>query len=137
MNISLNGFGTFNCTAIASLITWEIDGVLIDSDLRGKGFDDSASILTLNLTKELRSTSLRVLGSPDSNNVSITCLAIIPITVTTNDVNTSESAMALVQGMSAVYQHNATCKFRILVAHYTHNINIIKCKTCRFVGVSQ
>ena len=109
MNISLNGFGTFNCTAIASLITWEIDGVLIDSDLRGKGFDDSASILTLNLTKELRSTSLRVLGSPDSNNVSITCLAIIPITVTTNDVNTSESAMALVQGMSAVSQHNATC----------------------------
>ena len=64
------------CTAIASLITWEIDGVLInDGDLRDKGFDDSAPTLTLNLTQDLHSTSLRVLGSPDSNNVSITCLA--------------------------------------------------------------
>ena len=99
MNVSLNGFAMFNCTAIASLITWEIDGVLIDSDIRGKGFDDSAPELTLNLTQNLRSTSLRVLGSPDSNNVSITCLAIIPITPFTNDVNTSEPALMLVRGM--------------------------------------
>ena len=109
MNVSLNGFATFNCTAIASLITWEIDGVLIDSDLRGKGFDDSASILTLNLTKELRSTSLRVLGSPDSNNVSITCVAIIPITPITSDANTSEPALMLVQGKSVGYKISNTC----------------------------
>ena len=101
MNVSLNGFAMFNCTAIASLITWEIDGVLInDGDLRDKGFDDSAPTLTLNLTQDLHSTSLRVLGSPDSNNVSITCVAIIPITLTTNDVDTSESALMLVQGES-------------------------------------
>ena len=106
MNISLNGFAMFNCTAIASLITWEIDGALIDSDIRGKGFDDSAPELTLNLTQNLRSTSLRVLGSPDSNNVSITCLAIIPLTPFTNYVKTSEPALMLVQG---TYMHISTC----------------------------
>ena len=40
MNISLNGFAMFNCTAIASVITWEIDGVLIDGGIRDKVFDD-------------------------------------------------------------------------------------------------
>ena len=100
MNVSHNGFAMFYCTAIASFITWEIDGVLINSDLRGKGFDDSAPTLTLNLTQDLRGTSLRVLGSPDSNNVSITCVAIIPITLLKNDVNTSEPALMLVQGKS-------------------------------------
>ena len=105
MNISLNEFAMFNCTAIASLITWEINGVLInDGDLRDKGFDDSAPILTLDASQDLRGTSLRVLGSPDSNNVSITCVAITPITPFTNDVNTSEPALMLVYGKSA-YQH--------------------------------
>ena len=105
VNISLNGFAMFNCTAIASHITWEIDGVLIDSDgdLRDKGFDDSTPTLPLNLTQDLRGTSLRVLGSPDSNNVSITCVAIIPITPFTNDVGTSEPALMLVQGESIGY----------------------------------
>ena len=98
MNVSLNGFARFNCTAIASVITWKIDGVLIDSDLRDKGFYDSASVVTLNLTQYLRGTSLSVLASPDSNNVSITCGAIIPITPYINDVNTSEPALMLVQG---------------------------------------
>ena len=98
MNVSLNGFATFNCTAIASIITWEIDGVIIDGDIRDKGFDDSAPELTLNLTQNLRSASLRVLGSPNSNNVSITCVAIIPITSFTNEADTSEPALMLVQG---------------------------------------
>ena len=109
MNISLNGFAMFNCTAIASFITWEIDGVLIDGDLRDKGFDDSAPTLTFNLTQELRSTSLRVLGSPESNNVSITCLAIIPITHFINDVDTSEPGLVLVQGKYAYHDQHITC----------------------------
>ena len=100
MNVSLNGFATFNCTAIASLITWEIDGALIDNDFREKGFDDTASLVTLDGAQQLHGTSLRVLGSPDSNNVSITCVAVIPITPFTNDVNTSEPALMLVQGKS-------------------------------------
>ena len=92
----------FNCRAIASLITWEINGVLInDGYLRDKGFDDSAPTLTLNFTQDLRGTSLRVLGSSDSNNVSIACVAIIPITLSTNDVDASEPALMLVQGKSA------------------------------------
>ena len=111
MNVSLNGFATFNCTAIASLITWEIDGALIDNDFREKGFDDTASLVTLDGAQQLHGTSLRVLGSPDSNNVSITCVAIIPLTLTTNDVNTSEPALMLVQGMHV----QNTCKTLCLV----------------------
>ena len=124
MNVSLHGFAMFNCTAIATSFTWEIDGVLIDDgDLRDKGFDDSAPELTLNLTQNLRGTSLRVLGSPDSNNVSIACLAIIPITPFTNDVDTSEPpALMLVQGKSGAYQH----LFTIIAHNYMYNI--IECK---------
>ena len=123
MNISLNGFARFNCTAIASVITWEIDGVLIDhSGVRDKGFDDSASVVTLNLTQYLRGTSLRVLGSSDSNNVSITCVAIIPITPFTNDVNKSEPALMLVQGKYACqpcsYINIHTCSSQLLHKHY-------------------
>ena len=103
MNVSLNGFAMFDCTAIATFITWEIDGVLIDGGLRGKGFDDSAPTLTLNLAQDC--TSLRVLGSPESNNVSITCVAIIQITLTTFNVNTSEPALMLVQG--SLYSHRS------------------------------
>ena len=113
MNVSLNGFAMFNCTVIASFISWEIDGVLIskNDDLRDKGFDDSAPVMTLNLTQDLRSTSLRVLGSPDSNNVSITCVAFNPITLTEFVVNTSEPALVHVQGKSVGYM------FRIHVLH--------------------
>ena len=102
----------FNCTAIATFITWEIDGVLIDGDLRDKGFDDTASLVTLDGAQDLRGTSLRVLGSPDSNNVSISCVAIIPITPFTNDVDTSEPALMLVQGIMHVQN---TCKTLCLV----------------------
>ena len=132
MNVSLNGFAIFNCTAIASFISWEIDGVPFNSGFKDKGFDNTAPLVTLDGAQDLRGTSLRVLGSPDSNNVSIACVAIIPTTLTTNDVNTSESALMLVQGKSAD-QH-------MIRIHVTHNksINIvIDCKTCRFVGVSQ
>ena len=95
----------FSCSAIATLITWEIDGVLIDDALRNKGFDDTASLVTLDTAQDLRGTSLKVLGSPDSNNVSITCLAIIPdqITITTNNAERSEPALMLVQGKSVGY----------------------------------
>ena len=118
MNVSLNGFAMFNCTVIASFISWEIDGVLIDSDLRDTGFDDSAPVMTLNLTQDLRSTSLRVLGSPDSNNVSITCVAFNPITLTVFDVITSEPALVHVQGKFVRYM------FRIhLLRNYYININ--------------
>ena len=70
---------------LPSLITWGIDGVLINGDLRDQGFDDTAPVVTLDAVQDLCSTSLRVLGSPDSSNVdvSITCLAVIPITLTT------------------------------------------------------
>ena len=55
MNVSLNRFAMFTCTAIASLITWEIDSVVIDNiDLRNEGFDDTAPILTLDTVQDLR-----------------------------------------------------------------------------------
>ena len=121
-NTSLNGFAMFNCTAIATSFTWEINGILIDDgDLRDKGFDDSAPKLTLNLIQNLRTTSLRVLGSPDSNNTNITCVAIIPLTPFTNDADRSEPALMLVQGNSAAYQHMEA------QIHVAYNYNI-ECK---------
>ena len=127
MNVSLNGFATFNCTAIASIITWEIDGVIIDGDIRDKGFDDSAPELTLNLTQNLRSTSLRVLGSPDSNNVSITCVAIIPLTSFTNEADTSEPALMLVQGKYMHIKKIIVMQHMEVQIHVAHNYIIIKC----------
>ena len=106
MNVSLNEFTMFNCTAIATFISWKIDGVLINGDIRDKGFDDSALLVTFNLTQDLRGTSLKVLGSPNSNNVSITCVAIIPTSFTTFDINTSELALVLVQGEPVAYVQN-------------------------------
>ena len=113
MNVSLNGFAMFNCTAIANFIIWEIDGVLIDGDLRNKGFDDRAPLVTLNLTQNLRSTSLRVLGSPDSSNVSIACVAIIPITPTTNYFDVSKPALMLVQGKSVGMHVQNACSSQL------------------------
>ena len=110
----------FNCTAIASFITWEIDGVLINNYIRDKGFDNSAPTLTFNLTQELRGTSLRVLGSPNSNNVSITCVAIIPITLMTNDIATSELALHdAVQG-SLCKLPIFWCMFRVCTSSCIH-----------------
>ena len=108
MNVSLNGFAMFNCTAIATSITWEIDGVLINSDkgyLKSKGFDDSASLVTLDSTQDLRGTSLRVLGSSNNSNASITCVAITFLSITPPSfaVNRSEPALMLVQGKSVSY----------------------------------
>ena len=119
----------FNCTAIASLITWEIDGVLIDNNIRDKGFDDSAPLSTLNSTQDLRGTSLRVLGSPDSNNVSITCLAIIPITPFTSDANTSEPALMLVQGKS-IGMHVQLESWHVAIVHNYKNANNTNKTSC-------
>ena len=119
MNVSLNEFAMFSCTAIATFISWKIDGVLINGDIRDKGFDDSALLVTFNLTQDLRGTSLRVLGSPNSNNVNITCVAIIPTSFTTFDVNTSEPALVLVQGEPVGYisahVHNACSSITTII----------------------
>ena len=98
VNISLNEVAVFNCTAIATFIIWRVNGEPV-ANIRSKGFDDKALIVTVNETQNLRMRTLRVVGSPDSHNVSITCVALLQISGTNNfSVAQSEPALILVQG---------------------------------------
>ena len=79
VNISLNEIAQINCTAIATFINWKVDGKIVD-DLRNEGidsFDDTAS--AVHLGENLLLVTLRVKGSPYSNNVNVTCVAILSI----------------------------------------------------------
>ena len=95
MNISWNGVALINCTAIATFIDWEANGKQIDS-FRSKGFDDTAASVVLNRTQSLRMATLRVVGSSNSNNVSVVCVALLPSS--DNIVERSTAALILVQG---------------------------------------
>ena len=96
MNISRDGVALINCTAIATFIGWEANGKPIDS-LRNQGFDDSAASVPLNGTQNLRMATLKVVGSSNSSNVSIVCVAILPSS-NTDFIKRSEAALILVQG---------------------------------------
>ena len=96
VNISLNEVAEINCKAIATFINWEVNGQPFDDTTRSKGFDDSALIVILNVTQNLRISTLRVVGSPDSNGANITCIAIQLIPMISGAA--SEPALILVQG---------------------------------------
>ena len=94
VNITLNGVALFNCTAIATLINWEANG---EPTLRSEGFDDTAAPVVLDQTQSLRMATLRVVGSSNSNNVSVVCVAVL-VSSTIKPVERSEAALLLVQG---------------------------------------
>ena len=102
-NVSLNEVAVFNCTAITTFINWEVNGQFVDDQTRRKGFDDTASLVTLDAAKNLRMRVLRVLGSPDSNDSNITCVA---IRLGLNTLR-SEPALILVQGI--IHSNNSLC----------------------------
>ena len=86
-----------NCTAIATVIHWEINyfSILAYSD---KGFADSdTELLTDAAIENLRTKKLWVTGSPDSNGVQVVCVVTLNID---GDYETtaSEPALVLVQG---------------------------------------
>ena len=104
MNVSIGDNAVFNCTAIASFINWEINGGPIDSDLIGKGYDQGP-LITLNVSQNLRTDSLTVLGSADNNNASIACVAILRAQIYPAFEfvgNSSDPALLLVQGTTLI-----------------------------------
>ena len=101
VNISLNEVTVINCTAIAEFINWRVNGQPIDAILTSKGFDESAPTVDINEAQNLRMRTLRVLGSPDSNGVNITCIAFQGPPMFS--AATSETALILVQGDVPVF----------------------------------
>ena len=75
MNISWNGVAFINCTAIATFVDWESNGILIDR-LQNRGFDRAPTV-ALNITQNLRMSTLKVVGSSNSSNVSVVCVALL------------------------------------------------------------
>ena len=96
VNISRDGVALINCTATATFIGWEANGKPVDS-LRNQGFDDSAPTVLLNESQNLRMATLKVVGSSNSSNVSVVCVALLPSS-TTDFIKRSEAALILVQG---------------------------------------
>ena len=114
MNVSSGDHAVFNCTAITTFINWEVNGGPIDSNLISRGFDQGP-LVTLNVSQNLRTISLIVLGSADSNNASIVCVATELVQIQhlqLSDIefvgNTSNPALLLVQGTALIlcYSNN-------------------------------
>ena len=92
VNAGLNKTINFTCTAIANNIRWKANKTLIGPDLRSRGFDDSTPQITLNLTQNLRTSTMLVSGSSENNNTNITCFSFVSIV----SVDESEAALLLV-----------------------------------------
>ena len=94
VNISSGDHAVFNCTAIATDITWRINGDNFNADFISEGFEE----LPLIAMQNLRMRQLRVLGSPDSDNASIVCVVVLQVSLQKIVGNTSAPVILLVQG---------------------------------------
>ena len=92
VNITLNQKVLLNCTAEAIFINWFVNGNPI-SDLNMAVFNDSAKTHTLGF--QLRTRSLIVLGTPESNDSRIICVG---TTHSPPSQDTSDPALIVVQG---------------------------------------
>ena len=97
VNVSSGDHAEFNCTAIATFINWEVNGGPIDSDLESRGFETQFTI-DLNVSQDLRMESLRVLGSPENDNTTITCVVVLVLPSLMVVADKSDPAVLLVQG---------------------------------------
>ena len=92
-NAGLNETVSFTCTAIGGIIGWQVNRATITTELRSRGFDDSAPPVTLNATQNLQTSTLRVFGSVDNNGTNITCVVFFIIPSSKDE---SEVALLLV-----------------------------------------
>ena len=98
MNTALSKVAVLNCTGIATVIDWLVNGQPIDDTLRRKGFDDFTPLVTLNKAQDLRLNTLNVTGSSDNNGTNVSCVATL-ISSTIRPIARSEPALILVQGI--------------------------------------
>ena len=99
VSVAVNETVNFTCTAIADIIHWEVNGLLIlsvnDENVRKQGFDVRSPLIVLNATQNLRTRTLSAFGSVDNNGSSITCVA-IAFSITPLSFGTSEPVVLLV-----------------------------------------
>ena len=118
----------FNCTAIATDITWRINGDYFNADFIIKGFEEQP-LIVLNVLQNLRLRQLRVLGSPDSDNASIICVTILQLSQKIIG-NTSTPVLLLVQGITDFIM-NRQIEVQIQKKYYINYACL-----CRFVRIS-
>ena len=99
VNVPSGDHAVFNCTAIATFINWEVNGETLNSELLG--FEEQ-EVVDLDISQNLRMRSLTVLGSPDSNNASIACIAVLEVAPLMFVANRSNPALLLVQGTALI-----------------------------------
>ena len=92
VNITLNQKVLLNCTAVATFINWLVNEKPV-SDHDRTVFSDSAKTRTLG--SQLRTRSLSVLGTPESNDSRIICVGTIHSPFSQDS---SDPALILVQG---------------------------------------
>ena len=96
VNVSGDDHAVFNCTAIATFINWNVNGTSLNAGTNG--FEMQLTI-DVNVSQDLRTAALRVVGSPDANNSSIECVALLEQSNKTFDAISSAPALLLVQGI--------------------------------------
>ena len=88
VNISLNSVAEFDCTGVAAIFTWNINGVQVISS-------NDLQIITVNVAQGILMSTLRMTVS-STNALNITCEAIKqPPSLSKNE---SQPALLLVQG---------------------------------------
>ena len=90
-----NKVALFNCTAIATFINWKINDTSVDQ-FTNEQFQEQPSVV-VNVTQGLISETL-VLGSLESNNIRIVCVAILEVSSNMFSGASSDPAVMLVQG---------------------------------------
>ena len=106
VNAGLNETVSFTCTAIGGIIRWQVNRATITAELRSRGFDDSAPLVTLNATQNLQTSTLRVFGSVNNNGTNITCVVVFIMSLSEDE---SEAALLLVFEPGASIDVNCVC----------------------------
>lgn len=78
VNITLNKVAQVNCTAIASVILWAVNGEPAEH-VNKEVFDDSGDLKVLNKSENLRMKTLTITGALCSNNATLACIAALHI----------------------------------------------------------
>ena len=101
-NITINTTATFTCRAIATFITYEVNGQPITAEQRENEFDDSSPLVTIDQATNLRSKNLTVLGTFGNNGSNITCSAVL--LSNPPSINTSDPVLihVIVPGMTTI-----------------------------------
>ena len=98
VNVSANTVAVFTCTAVADTFNWQANGLQID-EVEGEIFITNTCI-ELDLTLNIRESTLELTVSSTDNATNITCTA---ISISPLAINKSVPVLLLVQGTYMYY----------------------------------